>query len=168
MAAGILYSVPFICADLGSICGGWLSGVLYGRGLPLSAARKGVMVVACLTMLLGLPAVYAASPAVTVILIGLVTYSYAVAGGNVLTLPADLAPAHLTGSLTGLSGFFGGAGGIFMNLATGRVKDTFGSYRPLFIAEALIPLLGAAMLVFVMGQIKRLEVAPREHARKGA
>jgi ACS family hexuronate transporter-like MFS transporter len=168
LAAGILYSVPFLCADVGSISGGWLSGLLYSRGVPLSTARKAVIVGGCLLMLMGIPAVYARSPIVTVMLIGVVTYSYTVASANILTLPADLVPANLTGSLTGLSGFFAGAGGIAMNLSTGLIKDRFGSYKPLFIAEALIPLIGAAMVLFVMGQIRRLSVREEEPQRMAA
>src|ERR1035438_7120593 len=61
--------IPFVAADLGNFTGGWVSGLLIRRGVPVIRARKWICVVTCVPMLAGIPAVLVHSPFWAVFLI---------------------------------------------------------------------------------------------------
>ena len=54
--------IPFVAADIGNFTGGWISGLLIRRGMPVIRARKWICVVTCVPMLAGIPAVLVHSP----------------------------------------------------------------------------------------------------------
>jgi ACS family hexuronate transporter-like MFS transporter len=57
-----------------------------------------------------------------------------------LTLPSDLFPAEMVGSVTGLSGFASGLAGTGFTVLVGTLVDHF-SYFPAFVLAALAPIL---------------------------
>jgi MFS transporter, ACS family, aldohexuronate transporter len=68
---------------------------------------------------------------------------------NVQTLPADLFPASVVGSVGGLLGSAGSFGAMLFNLAVGKVVDDHG-YGPAFlIAGVLHPLAFLVILTTV-------------------
>jgi ACS family hexuronate transporter-like MFS transporter len=132
--------IPFVAADAGNFAGGLVSGALIKRGMPVMRARKAVCVVSCLPLLAGIPAVLTADPFVSLGLICFALFGYASWSTMGLTLPSDLFPAEVVGSVTGLSGFASGLAGTGFTLLVGTLVDHF-SYFPAFVLAALAPIL---------------------------
>jgi MFS transporter, ACS family, hexuronate transporter len=132
--------IPFVAADAGNFAGGLVSGALIKRGMPVMRARKAVCVVSCLPLLAGIPAVLATNPFVSLALICFALFGYASWSTMGLTLPSDLFPAEVVGSVTGLSGFASGLAGTGFTLLVGTLVDHF-SYFPAFVLAALAPVL---------------------------
>ena len=63
-----------------------------------------------------------------------------------LTLPSDLFPAEVVGSVTGLSGFASGLAGTGFTLLVGTLVDHF-SYFPAFVLAAMAPILATCSIL---------------------
>jgi ACS family hexuronate transporter-like MFS transporter len=145
----------YVLADLGSIGGGWVSSRLLARGVRLNTARKSTML-GC--ALLVVPVAFAAdAPSVwlAVALIGLASAGHQGFSANLYALPSDLFPRWAVGSVVGLGGGAGAAGGMLMAKYAGWVLATLGGYRPIFIVAA-----GAYLCALLVLQL----LAPRYHS----
>ena len=136
----------YVLADLGAIAGGWYSSHLLKRGVAAGRARKRAMFVCALFALPVMFAADAASVWIAVALIGLACAAHQGFSTNVFALPGDQFPRYAQGTLIGLGGFAGAAGGFIASKALGALLDAVGSYQPFFIACGLAYLL--ALLVF--------------------
>ncbi|MBS0479810.1 MAG: MFS transporter [Proteobacteria bacterium] len=144
---GLFAWVPFVGAMLGSLGGGWLSGVLIARGWPVLRARKAVIVLGGAIML---PALLltttAATPLYAVLLIAAILFGFQVAINNIQTLPSDYFGGGAVGSLAGVSGSAAVAGTLITTWLV-PVMTTHG-YAPIFVlAAAIVPLSVAAILL---------------------
>jgi ACS family hexuronate transporter-like MFS transporter len=147
--------IPFVAADAGNFAGGYFSGLLIRRGMPVMRARKLVCVVSCVPMLAGIPAARAQSPFLALALICFALFGYAAWSTMGLTLPSDLFPSGVVASVTGLSGLGAGAVSTVFTLLIGALVDRF-SYLPAFVVAATMPLLAtAAVLVLIRGTGER-------------
>lgn len=126
----------YLLADLGSIGGGYLSSHLIERGMSLGRARKWAMFgAACCAVPMALAA-SAPTMWVAVLLIGLACAGHQAFSANVFALPGDLFPGFAAGTVVGLGGLAGAAGGMLMAKFAGIILQTVGSYRPIFIAAS--------------------------------
>ncbi|WP_198351026.1 MFS transporter [Flavisphingomonas formosensis] len=136
----------YLCADIGSISGGWMSSRLLGNGWRLGNARKAAMLAAALC---AVPIAFAASaPGIwtAVALIGLACAGHQAFSANLYALPGDLFPRHVAGSVIGLGGLGGALGGMIMAEFAGTILEHLGSYRPIFVVAAFAYLAALAML----------------------
>jgi ACS family hexuronate transporter-like MFS transporter len=144
--------IPFVAADAGNFAGGYISGWLIRRGMPVMKARKLVCVVSCVPMLAGIPAAMVRDPFWALALICVALLGYAAWSTMGLTLPSDLFPPDVVASVTGLSGLGAGAVSTVFTLLIGALVDRF-SYLPAFIVAATMPLLAtAAVLLLIRGR----------------
>jgi MFS transporter, ACS family, hexuronate transporter len=141
--------LPFIASDLGNFAGGIASGALVKRGMPVIRARKWVCIVSCIPVLAGIPAVLASSPFSCLALICFALFGYASWSTMGLTLPSDLFPPQVVGSVTGLSGLAAGLTSTLFTLLVGTLVDHF-SYFPAFVLAATAPLLATVSVVFLI------------------
>ncbi|MGJ5815269.1 MFS transporter [Paludibaculum fermentans] len=141
--------IPFVAADAGNFAGGYLSGRLIARGMPVMKARKAVCVGSCLPMLAGIPAASVHSPYWALALICLALFGYASWSTMGLTLPSDLFPREVVGSVTGLSGLGAGAVSTLFTLSIGVLVDRF-SYGPAFVAAGILPLLATLSILLLI------------------
>jgi ACS family hexuronate transporter-like MFS transporter len=123
----------YILADVGSVLGGWYSSRLLGRGVALGRARKRAMLCAALVVVPVAFSMAAPSVWIAVLLIGLACAGHQGFSANLFSMPADLFPRWAIGSVVGLGGFAGAAGGMLMAKYAGWVLETLGSYTPIFI-----------------------------------
>ena len=72
-----------------------------------------------------------------VLLIGLACAGHQGFSANVYALPGDLFPRRMAGSVIGLGGLAGAAGGMLMAAYAGRILETIGSYQPIFVGRGL-------------------------------
>jgi MFS transporter, ACS family, hexuronate transporter len=76
----------------------------------------------------------------------------------VQTMPSDYFPSNAVGAVTGMGGVGAGLGAILLTQTTGFVVDRWGSYDPILIAAGVLPILGTAVLFWLGGRIRRLEL----------
>jgi MFS transporter, ACS family, hexuronate transporter len=141
--------IPFVAADLGNFAGGLTSGALIKRGMPVLRARKWICVVSCIPLLAGIPAVVIANPFSSLALICVALFGYASWSTMGLTLPSDLFPAEVVGSVTGLTGLAAGLAGTAFTLLVGTLVDHF-SYFPAFVLAATAPVLATLSILFLL------------------
>jgi len=148
--------IPYAAAGVGSLLGGWLSSKLIAQGCSLNAARKIALGLSAAVMPVILLVPHA--PVSWVI----VLFSIAFAGQQswstlIMTLPSDLVPPSVVGSVAGLVGFGGAMGGIVLGLAVGRALDHGFGYGPVFAVVGVLHLLGYASILFsnrVIGPVR--------------
>ena len=142
------WALPFIyvMASVGSMIGGWASGLLIRRGWqPLRARKATMLACACCAPIAAL-GVLAPSPITAILLFSLATAAHQGWSANLFTTPSDTVPQSAVGAVVGIGGFAGGLGGvIFSAVIPGYVITTFG-YRPVFLAMEGFYFLGLLVL----------------------
>lgn len=107
-----------------SIAGGWLTGHLQRRGWRVTRARKAGMFLFALCVLPILGATRVGDwPAV--LLIGLAASAHQAWSANLFTTVSDLFPKRDVGTIVGLGGMAGSAGGILFPWLAGRLLDHY-------------------------------------------
>ena len=157
----------YLLADLGSIGGGWLSSRLIGRGASVNRARKTAMFVCALC---AVPIAFAASAPsmwVAVGLIGLACAGHQGFSANLYALPGDVFPRWMVGSVVGLGGLAGAAGGMLMAKFAGIILQSLGSFQPIFLVAAcayLVALLVVHLIVPRYAPVDEAMLAEGTHA----
>jgi ACS family hexuronate transporter-like MFS transporter len=123
----------YIIADIGSIVGGYASSRMLARGVSANRARKFAMLGCAIIVMPVAFAAFAPSAWMAVALIGLACAGHQGFSSNLFAMPADLYPRWAQGSIIGLGGFAGAAGGMLMSTYAGWVLQTIGSYTPIFL-----------------------------------
>ena len=123
----------YVMADVGSVLGGWRSSRLIKRGVAVGRARKMAMLACAVCALPVAGAMYASNLWVAVAVIGLACAAHQGFSANLYALPSDLFPRWAMGSVVGLGGFSGAAGGVLMSLYAANVLQVIGSYTPIFV-----------------------------------
>ncbi|HEV8039482.1 MAG TPA: MFS transporter [Bryobacteraceae bacterium] len=147
--------IPFLAADLGNFFGGAASGYLIRRGWKLGAARKALVVLGGVGVLLLIPTVYTTNLHLITLLFGLATFSYASFSTIANVLPADLFATDSVASVSGLSGTGAGIGTIIAFKLIGHFSDVrqaaaSHSFDPIVIVAGLIPLVGMALVLLLV------------------
>lgn len=140
--------MPFVAADIGNFTGGLVAGYFIRRGYGAIPVRKWVCAACCVPILFGVVVPRVPNPYLALGLICVALWGYAAWSTMGLTLPGDLFPHTVVGSVTGLSGFAAGLAGTFFTLAVGATVDRF-SYAPAFLIAGLLPI-AATVFVFVL------------------
>ena len=141
--------LPFVAADIGNFTGGFASGFLIKRRMPVVRARKWVCVVSSLPILAGIPAATTHNPYWALSLISFAVWGYASWSTMGLTFPSDLFPQDVVASVTGLSGLGAGLAGAGFTLLVGYLVDKF-SYYPAFFLAATVPLLATLSILLLI------------------
>ncbi len=164
---GLYGWIPFLTADAGNLLGGWLSGYLIRRGWSVNAARKGTITLFAALMTAAIPAVLTSNVWLAIALVSCATMGYTGCNANILTLPSDVFPRKAVSTVYGIASMGAGFGGMLFTETTGRVVDHF-SYRPIFFAAGVMPLVCATLLWTLVGRIRPIsqeELLGRAHVR---
>ena len=151
-AIGMYAWIPFAVAGLGNIFGGVVSGFLLERGASVTVARKGSVTLFAALMTSAIPAVLTPSASLSIAFVSLAMMGYTGALANMLAMPADVLPANRTGSAYGLASMGSGFGGMVFTLITGWAVDHY-SYTPVFFGFGVMPLVCAAIMWGLMGEL---------------
>jgi len=154
--AVVLGWIPYACAGIGSLLGGWLSGALLGAGRSLNAARKIALGLsaACMPWVMLAPSTH--SLAAVIAVFSLAFFGQQSWSTLVMTLPTDLVPAASVGRLAGLVGLGGAFGGIVMGQAAGWALDRGSGYTPVLVVAGSLHLLAFALICLGVPRISRL------------
>jgi MFS transporter, ACS family, hexuronate transporter len=145
----LAFWVPFLAADLGNFFGGGLSSSLINRGWRVGTARKLVVGLGGVGMMLLIPTIYVTSLGWLTACFAIATFAYAALSTMILNLPADIYPTQSVASVSGMSGTAAGIGTIIATYVTGVVSDRY-SFEPILIGASLIPLVATlAVLALV-------------------
>ncbi len=142
---GLPLIVIYTMTSIGSIGGGWLSGLFIKRGYSINKGRKIVMLI-CAVLIV--PIVFAAVVPEwwAVFLIGVAAAAHQGWSANLFTTASDMFPKKAVGSVVGLGGMAGAVGGMLIATAAGFILQFTGSYVILFIVCGTVYLL--ALLLF--------------------
>jgi ACS family hexuronate transporter-like MFS transporter len=153
VAIGEYSWIPFAVAGAGNFMGGGLSGWLLRRGASVTVARKGAVTffAALMTSAIGVVLVPQAWLAIALVSIAMLGYTGSLA--NMLALPGDVFPKNAVASVYGLASMGSGFGGMLFTLITGWVVDHY-SYKPVFIAFGLLPLICVTILWLFLGELR--------------
>lgn len=134
---GLVAWMPYLTADLGSILGGWASGLLIKRGTGVINARKWIMLPCASAMPLGLFVAFSDSSVVAVAMICVVTMAHMAWKTNLMTMTNDIYPTSIIGSVAGIVGLGSSLGGVIFTRITGYVVESY-SYATIFIVMAFL------------------------------
>jgi len=155
---GFLLIIPFLTLDIGYMGGGWIASWLMKDGWSLNRARKTVMAASAVCMLSAIPAVLSASTVEFVMLVSLATLGHGGWAANIMTLPGDMVPHRLVGTLYGLTAFGGGLGSILFMQITGKLVDMQRSFDTVFIIAGLLPVIAAIIVLTLTGRIELMRL----------
>lgn len=163
---GIPLAVIYIIADVGSVGGGWLSGVFIKKGWTINKSRKTAMLICALAVV---PIIFASMTSnlwVAVVLIGIAAAAHQGWSANIFTLTSDMFPKQAVGSVVGIGGMAGAIGGMFIAKLVGYILDNAGDYGYLIIFTiAASAYLFALLVIHLLAP--KLEPAKLDIAEEG-
>jgi ACS family hexuronate transporter-like MFS transporter len=147
--------IPYAASGVGSFLGGWFSSHLLARGRSINSARK--IALGCCAALMPVVALVSLTPvSVALALFSIAFFAQQAWSGLIMTLPADVFPLSVVGSVAGMIGFGGAIGGAIFGLIAGYLLGHGVSYGVLFIAVGTFHLVGFAVIAWFAGQIQPL------------
>ncbi|HEY4209609.1 MAG TPA: MFS transporter [Puia sp.] len=117
--------IVYSATTIGSIGGGYLSGYLIKKGLPVYKARKRAMFFFAVCVLPIMTARYFNDMWVIVALISLAAAAHQAWSANIFTTASDMFPKKAVSSVTGIGGMAGSIGGIVFQPLVGAILDYF-------------------------------------------
>lgn len=145
--------VPFIALAVGNLAGGLIPGLLVKRGWTLNGARKTVMAAAsCLIPLCCLAITQVPTPVMAITFISVAMFCHA-AWAN-MTLPAEVFPKHVIGTVSGIGGAVGALVGAVSQRPIGWTVENV-SFTPVFATVALLPLAAFILVCFLVPRLGR-------------
>jgi len=148
---GAFLWIPFVALTLGNLSSGGIPRWLIARGWPLSRARKGTMLGVSLAMpVLCLVVTRVNSPTLAVAIMTAIMFGHA-AWGNI-TLPAEVFPKKVVGTVSGLGGALGAVVGAVTQYTIGWVVQNL-SFAPVFAFCAFAYLLALGLVHWLIGEL---------------
>src|SRR5688572_1825343 len=148
--------IPFAFSALGSLLGGWFSSHLIRRGTSIDLARKIALAVSACLMPVSL--LIAASPLnFAIVFFSIAMFGHQFWSSNVQTLPADIFPSRVVGSVEGLLGCAGSFGGVLFGELVGRLIGPYG-YAPVFVMAGIFHPIGFILILIIVRRIHRVAV----------
>jgi len=142
--------MPFLAADLGSVCGGFISPFfmrVFGAGL-VNSRLAGIATGALLMIGPGCIGLAADGPtAVALFCVG--GFAHQMISGLINTLAADNFGSHEVATVAGMAGTAAWTSGLGFSLVVGALADTVG-YNPLFVCLSVFDLIGAAAAILLL------------------
>jgi ACS family hexuronate transporter-like MFS transporter len=146
-------------ATVGSIGGGWMSGLLLRRGWSVNASRKFAMLTCALAVVPIPLAAYSRHEWVAICLVGLAAAAHQGWSANLFTTASDMFPKQAVASVVGFGGMWGAIGGMLIAKITGYVLQASGSYVPVFVIAASAYLVSLAIVHLLAPRLERAEIA---------
>lgn len=146
--------VPYVGAMIGSVAGGWMSGLLIRKGKSVDYARKAAMLLGGLIIMPSIiAAVYSTTSTMAVIFMAFVLGGFQFVMTNIQTIPSDLHSGKSVGSLAGL----GGASAVLGTIIAILFAQYITSWLLLFsLLAALVPL-SLLSIFLTAGKIEQIK-----------
>ncbi|MDB5689835.1 MAG: transporter [Sphingomonas bacterium] len=156
---GFFAVMPFIAASIGVLFGGWWSDRMLRQGYSPNVARKLPII---LGLLLASTIVAANFVDDNNIVIAILSVAFFAQGMAALgwTLVSDIAPEGMLGVTGGVFNLAANLAGIVTPIAIGAIVAGTGSFFYALAFIAAIALIGALAYLVVLGDVKRIVIAP--------
>ncbi|HEY4801979.1 MAG TPA: MFS transporter [Paraburkholderia sp.] len=154
---GFFAIMPFIAASIGVMFGGTFSDWMLRRGVSANVARKLPIIAG---LLLASSIILANFVESNVAVIAILSVAFFAQGMAALgwTLVSDIAPAGMLGLTGGIFNLAANLAGIVTPLVVGLIVGATGSFVWALVFIGVIALIGAASYIFIVGDIKRIEL----------
>ncbi len=142
--------VPYVGAAIGSVAGGWFSGLLINRGKTVNFARKAAIVVgSCVIVPSMVLAAMAQTATMAVVMMAFILGGYQFVMTNIQTLVSDFQTGKAVGSLAGLGGAAAVMGTLIATWLIPIITQS-GNWTSFFVLGAsLVPL--CLLAIFLCG-----------------
>ena len=154
--------IPYAASGVGSFLGGWFSSALLRRGKSLDAARK-IALGCCAAAMPVVMLVSLAPVSMALVLFSIAFFAQQAWSGLVMTLPADIFPLSLVGTVAGLIGFGGAIGGAIFGVIAGFLLGHGVSYGALFVLIGTFHLVGFCAILLRAGRIEPIRAIDINH-----
>ncbi|MCZ7833050.1 MFS transporter [Atlantibacter hermannii] len=157
LKVGMVASIPALCGFAGGVLGGVFSDSLIKRGHSLTLARKLPIV---LGMLLASTIILCNYTDNTVLVIALMALAFFGKGFGALGWPviSDTAPKEIVGLCGGVFNVFGNVASIVTPLVIGYLVSELHSFNAALLFVGCSALMAMVCYLFVVGDIKRMEL----------
>jgi ACS family D-galactonate transporter-like MFS transporter len=153
------YSIlPFVAASVGVLFGGVLSDRLLARGRSVNLARKLPIVAGLLLASTIVTANYVDSDAAVIAIMSVAFFAQGMAALG-WTLVSDIAPHGLLGLTGGIFNFAAMLAAILTPIVIGVLVGATGSFVGALFYIGALALVGALSYVFLVGDVKRIELS---------
>ena len=156
--SGFAASLPYIAASIGVLAGGAISDGIIRRTGSATLGRKLPIIAGLLLTSTMVLANFTASNALVIAIMSLAFFGQGMVNLG-WTLIADVAPKQLMGLTGGVFNLCANLAGIVTPLVIGFVLGATGSFYGALTYIATLGLIGAAAYVFIVGEVKRVEIA---------
>ena len=155
--AGFFAVLPFLAAAIGVMFGGWLSDQLLKNTGSANIARKLPIILGLLLACTIISANYVGTDTIVIAILSVAFFGQGMVGLG-WTVISDVAPKKLMGLTGGLFNFATNLSGIITPLAIGYIIKATGSFVGALIFVSAIALLGAFSYIFILGDVRRIEL----------
>lgn len=159
--------IPYAASGIGSFLGGWASSKLIQSGRSIDFSRKLILGLCAA----GMPVVMLVSIApvhVALLLFSIAFFCQQAWSGLIMTLPADVFPLTVVGTVAGLIGFGGAIGGAIFGLIAGYLLGHGFTYATLFLLVGTFHLIGFLAILLFAGRIQPLSAIDLQHIESAA
>jgi ACS family glucarate transporter-like MFS transporter len=158
LKVGLIASIPALAGFAGGLLGGWVSDTMLKRGMSLTAARKTPIILGLILSGSIMLANYVSAQWAIIAIMSLAFFSkgFGAIGWVVIS---DASPKEMVGLSGGIFNFAGNLASIVTPIVIGYILETTNSFDGALIFVGSMGLLGAMSYLFIVGDIKRLELA---------
>jgi ACS family hexuronate transporter-like MFS transporter len=159
--------IPYAASGVGSFIGGWASSRLIHSGRSIDFSRKLVLGLCAL----GMPVVMLVSIAPVqgaLLLFSIAFFCQQAWSGLIMTLPTDIFPLTIVGTVAGLIGFGGAIGGAIFGLVAGYMLGHGFTYATLFLLVGTFHLIGFLAILLFAGRIQPLSATDLQEIESAA
>jgi ACS family hexuronate transporter-like MFS transporter len=139
-------AIIYLTAALGSLIGGWASGRLIANGMPVTEARKTIMLVSALLVTPVPLALLVDNYWIAVALLSLTLSAHQGFSVNLFALTTDVTPSSRVGTVISVAALFGNLSGMVVLQSAGWLIGGGYGYGPLFGLAAVAYLLALAWI----------------------
>jgi ACS family D-galactonate transporter-like MFS transporter len=157
LKAGFIASIPYIAVFIGVLFGGFWSDKMLKKGLSPSLARKTPIITGLLLACLIILCNYTTSIGLIITFMSIAFFGQGMAGIG-WTLVTDIAPKELVGLAGGVFNFAANLSGIITPIVIGLIVNQTNSFNGALLFVGAIALLGALAYIFVVGEVRRIDV----------
>jgi ACS family hexuronate transporter-like MFS transporter len=155
--------IPFAAGGMGCLLGGGFSSWLMRRGCSINAARKIALGTSAAVMPCVMLIPHVSVPWV-VALFSLAFFGQQWWSTLIITLPTDLFPKQVLGTVAGLVGLGGALGGVVLGNLAGYLLDHGFSYTPILVIAGSLHVAAFLILLVFVRSLQPLPF-PTEHLR---
>ncbi len=160
--SGWMASLPFLAASAGVLLGGTVSDLLIRRTGSATLGRKLPIIVGLLLTSTMVAANFVDSNTAVIAIMSLAFFGQGMVNLG-WTLITDVAPKQMIGLTGGVFNFCANLAGIITPLVIGFVVGRTGSFYGALAYIAALGLIGAAAYVFIVGEVKRVDIDDPAH-----